>query len=43
LRERLVAQGAEPGGMAPEAFAQFVRDETRRWGELARAAGVKPE
>ena len=43
LRERLLAQGAEPGGMAPEAYAKFVRDETVRWGELARGAGVKPE
>jgi tripartite-type tricarboxylate transporter receptor subunit TctC len=43
LRTRLLDQGAEPGGMAPEAFAKFVRDETVRWGELAKAAGVKPE
>jgi tripartite-type tricarboxylate transporter receptor subunit TctC len=43
LRERLQLQGAEPGGMAPEAFARFMRDETQRWSELAKAAGVKPE
>ncbi len=43
LRERLVQQGAEPGGMAPDAYAKFVRDETVRWGELAKSAGVKPE
>jgi tripartite-type tricarboxylate transporter receptor subunit TctC len=43
LKERLVLQGADPGGMPPEAFAKFVRDETQRWGELARSAGVKPE
>jgi tripartite-type tricarboxylate transporter receptor subunit TctC len=43
LRTRLLDQGAEPGGMAPEAFGKFVRDETVRWGELAKAAGVKPE
>lgn len=43
LRARLLEQGAEPGGMPPEAFARFVRDETVRWGELAGAAGVKPE
>jgi tripartite-type tricarboxylate transporter receptor subunit TctC len=43
LRERLLQQGAEPGGMAPEAYAKFIRDETVRWGELARGAGVKPE
>ena len=43
LRERLLQQGAEPGGMAPDAYAKFVRDETVRWSELARSAGVKPE
>jgi len=43
LRERIVAQGADPGGIAPEAFAKFIRDETVRWGDLARAAGVKAE
>ena len=43
LRERLLQQGAEPGGMAPDAYAKFVRDETVRWSELAKAAGVKPE
>jgi hypothetical protein len=43
LRERLLQQGAEPGGMAPDAYAKFVRDETVRWSELARGAAVKPE
>ena len=43
LKERLAAQGAIPGGMPPEAYDKFVKDETKRWGELARAAGVKPD
>jgi tripartite-type tricarboxylate transporter receptor subunit TctC len=43
VKERIAQQGAEPGGMAPEEFARFIADETRRWGELAKAAGVKPE
>ncbi len=43
LRARLLDQGAEPGGMAPDAFGKFVREETARWGALAKAAGVKPE
>jgi tripartite-type tricarboxylate transporter receptor subunit TctC len=43
LRERIAAQGAEPGGISPEAYAQFIRDETARWGAAARDAGVKPE
>jgi tripartite-type tricarboxylate transporter receptor subunit TctC len=43
LRARILEQGADPGGMSPEAYAKFIRDETVRWGELARGAGVKPE
>jgi tripartite-type tricarboxylate transporter receptor subunit TctC len=43
LRERIAAQGAEPGGITPEAYAQFIRDETARWSAAARDAGVKPE
>jgi hypothetical protein len=29
--------------MSPEAYGKFVRDETVRWSELARGAGVNPE
>jgi tripartite-type tricarboxylate transporter receptor subunit TctC len=43
LRERILAQGAEPGGIAPDAFARFIREETTRWGALAKDAGVRPE
>ena len=43
LKERIAQQGAEPGGIPPEAFAKFVQEETVRWSELAKAAGVKPE
>jgi tripartite-type tricarboxylate transporter receptor subunit TctC len=43
VKERIAQQGGEPGGMAPEAFAAFIAEDTRRWGELARAAGIKPE
>jgi tripartite-type tricarboxylate transporter receptor subunit TctC len=43
LRERFVAQGAEPGGGSPEAFAAFMRDEYARWGRVVREAGVKAD
>jgi tripartite-type tricarboxylate transporter receptor subunit TctC len=43
VKERIAQQGAEPGGMAPEAFAAFIVEDTRRWAEAAKAAGVKPE
>ena len=35
--------GITAGRMTPEAFAGFVRSETRRWGEVARSAGVTIE
>ena len=37
------AASAAPDGLSPEAYDKFIKDETKRWGELARAAGVKPE
>lgn len=43
LRERLSAMGAEPGGMTPAEFASFVRNETRLWTDISKAAGVKPD
>lgn len=43
LRERLSAMGAEPGGMPPAEFASFVRQETRLWTDISKAAGVKPD
>jgi len=43
VRQKIAAQGAEPGGIPPEQFAKFINDETKKWGDIARAAGVKPE
>src|SRR5207302_951153 len=31
VKERLAAQGAEPSGIAPDAFGKQLRDDTRRW------------
>jgi hypothetical protein len=31
------------GGGTPEAFREHIRAETRRWGELVRARGIKAE
>ena len=41
VRERLVAQGFEPVGNAPEALAAMIRDETARWSRVVREAGIK--
>jgi len=42
-REWLSAIGAEPGTIAPEAFAAEIRAEHHRWGQVIRGAGLKLE
>jgi tripartite-type tricarboxylate transporter receptor subunit TctC len=37
------AGGFEPGGMPLAEVDAFVRAENKRWGEVIRAAGIKPE
>ena len=41
VQEFLISQGAEPGGMAAEAFAQLMKEETARWRDVAAAAGFE--
>jgi tripartite-type tricarboxylate transporter receptor subunit TctC len=41
VRAALVAQGADPVGNSPEAFAAFIRAESVRWGKLVREVGIK--
>lgn len=43
IRERLLAQGAEPRTMTPHQFAEFLATETVKWRELARTTGIKLE
>jgi tripartite-type tricarboxylate transporter receptor subunit TctC len=43
LRQRLLAEGSEPGGLTPEGFAQHIRREVLRWAEVVRVAGYVPE
>jgi tripartite-type tricarboxylate transporter receptor subunit TctC len=43
VKDRLAQQGAEPLDMNGETFGKFLRDETQRWTEVSRLAGVKPE
>jgi tripartite-type tricarboxylate transporter receptor subunit TctC len=43
IRERLLAQGAEPRVMTPQQFAEFLATETVKWRELAKATGIKAE
>ena len=41
LRDKLVANGAEPVSMTPAEAARHIEAEARRWGELVRKAGIK--
>ena len=43
MRDRLLAQGAEPVGSTPEAFRAYIRTEIEKWGRVIREAGVRVE
>jgi tripartite-type tricarboxylate transporter receptor subunit TctC len=40
---RMSQIGIEPRPMAPEPFSEFVRAETRKWGDIIRRSGAKAE
>jgi tripartite-type tricarboxylate transporter receptor subunit TctC len=41
IRDRLLAQGAEPMPGNPEAFASFMQEERAKWAPVVKQAGVK--
>jgi tripartite-type tricarboxylate transporter receptor subunit TctC len=41
VREKLLAQGAEPMPGSPQAFAAFMQDEMAKWAPVVKQAGVK--
>jgi tripartite-type tricarboxylate transporter receptor subunit TctC len=41
LKERLLAQGAIPGGMAPADFGRFIAAEAKKWSSVVKASGAK--
>ncbi len=43
LRERFAALSIDPGGGTPAEASAFVKEETQRWGEVIRKAGIQPE
>lgn len=43
VRERLIADGADPAGSSPEEFAAYIKRELARWGKVVREAGIKPQ
>jgi tripartite-type tricarboxylate transporter receptor subunit TctC len=42
MQGALLTQGAEPAVSTP-AVAAFIKSETLKWGQVVRAAGIKPE
>ena len=42
LLDRYQKLSASPGGGTPAETAAFIKEETRRWGEVIRAANIKP-
>ena len=43
LIEKFKANGIDPVSSTPEQFGALIKSEMQRWGEVVKAAGVKPE
>jgi tripartite-type tricarboxylate transporter receptor subunit TctC len=43
MKERLATLGAEGVGSSPDQFKLFVQSEIRKWGQVVKDAGLKPE
>ncbi|MBC8120066.1 MAG: tripartite tricarboxylate transporter substrate binding protein, partial [Burkholderiaceae bacterium] len=41
LRERFLAQGAQPSGSTPDDFAAFIRAETDKWTKVVKISNAK--
>jgi tripartite-type tricarboxylate transporter receptor subunit TctC len=41
--KRMAPLGLDPVGGTPEAFAELIRDDTKRWANVIEQAGIKPE
>src|SRR5262249_1243026 len=43
FKRHLAADGSDPVGSTPEAFAAFIKLEMARWGDVVRSSGMKAE
>ena len=43
VKQKLLAQGLETHGGTAAEFRQFIDEETRKWGEVIAAAGIKAQ
>jgi tripartite-type tricarboxylate transporter receptor subunit TctC len=42
VRKKFEDQGVEPADTTTQAFATMIRDETRKWADIVKTAGIKP-
>ena len=43
VRERLTADGNEPVGLAPDAFAATIRSDMAKYAAIVKSAQIKPD
>jgi tripartite-type tricarboxylate transporter receptor subunit TctC len=43
LLQRFTALSISPGGGTPAEASAFIKEETQRWGDVIRKAGIQPE
>ncbi len=43
MKDRLIAEGAEPIGNTPQEFQAFIKSEIERWAVVVKASGMKAE
>ena len=43
MRDRFIAQGADPVGSTPDEFAAYMRSETTKWARLVKASGARAD
>ena len=43
IREKLIAQGTDPVGTAPDTFGAFMKSETAKWAGVIKAANVRAD
>jgi tripartite-type tricarboxylate transporter receptor subunit TctC len=41
VRDKALSAGAEPFPTSPQEFAAYIREETKKWGEVVKAANIK--
>ena len=41
IKEKLLAQGAIPGGNTPQEFAKMIESEHKKWAQVVKASGAK--